>query len=349
MKGMGRYIKSDWGFLIDAASEYGELAVQFFFVLSGFLVTFLLLKEQENWGRISVMKFYFRRVLRIWPLFFIVLFIAILIAPDYGAAKVENWWLYPSFLSNFDRLSLSESNLMANITWSVAIEEQFYLFWPLIFLLKKPKHLLGLLCSLILISILFQLLYQADGAYFHTLTNLLFLASGGILGLIISQYQVPITRYVNQLTSKQLLLFILLCCAFVVAHPYLFRNWVLLTNVFSALIFALVILSQTLGNKYQLSRFTSLTKVGKYTYGIYLLHPIVLFFLPMTIIPKCLLWFRLKMGLSHDIGMALGFLSVLFFTLVMAMVSYHMIEKPMLKLKGKFYPKQMFTSAQVCA
>jgi len=137
MNGLGDFYPGPLDVIINKLTKYGELGVQFFFVLSGFLITYLLQTEKARLGRIDLPKFYLRRVLRIWPLFFSVLIIAIVILPFLGAKSVDNWWLYPSFLSNFDRLIDSSSNAMANITWSVSIEEQFYLFWPLLFFIKN--------------------------------------------------------------------------------------------------------------------------------------------------------------------------------------------------------------------
>jgi peptidoglycan/LPS O-acetylase OafA/YrhL len=120
----------------------GSLGVTFFFVLSGFLITYLLFLERENNGKVDIPKFYMRRVLRIWPLYLFTIFVGFVIYPFTEKLSGVNYnetgslVLYLIFGANFDPIYFVGSrNPILGVQWSVAIEEQFYLIWPLLFVL----------------------------------------------------------------------------------------------------------------------------------------------------------------------------------------------------------------------
>lgn len=132
----------------------GFLGVDFFFVLSGFLITTMLLREEAQAGRFSLRDFYWRRVLRIVPVYFLVV---TLVGSYYIFVKGEShlleiWLYYYMFLSNF----LTSDIPLLSITWSLAVEEQYYLVWPVLLLLLpvsgwvRPIVLMGaiILCVL---------------------------------------------------------------------------------------------------------------------------------------------------------------------------------------------------------
>lgn len=143
--------------MVDAAPIWsrGFLGVDFFFVLSGYLITTLLLREEartENGrGRFSLRGFYWRRLLRIVPVYF---FVVTLVAAYYIGARGETEYLaqlpfYYLFLSNF---LVSDIPLLGP-TWSLAVEEQFYLLWPLLLLLVPRRWILPLLGALIAVNV----------------------------------------------------------------------------------------------------------------------------------------------------------------------------------------------------
>ena len=112
-------------------SERGFLGVDLFFVLSGYLIVTLLLRERDRNGSISLPDFYMRRVLRIFPVYYGLLFVVIIAfdvvfrSSDPDAALIRSMPWYFTFTSNF----LREETLLF-IAWSLATEEQFYLVWP---------------------------------------------------------------------------------------------------------------------------------------------------------------------------------------------------------------------------
>lgn len=145
----------------------GSYAVTFFFVLSGFLITYLLLKEREIFGNIAIKKFYVRRILRIWPVYYILFIFGFLILPKLDldgiifpkAVADKDYWDSFFFnlilLPNFSKVS----NPIAFQSWSIGVEEQFYIFWP--FLVSKIKSLKKLLYSMLGIIVIIYLLRSA--------------------------------------------------------------------------------------------------------------------------------------------------------------------------------------------
>ena len=130
----------------------GPMGVTMFFVLSGFLITWLLLKEADRNGSVSLPQFYKRRFLRIFPAFYS--YWAISVAVLYVAGKAINWREFLSaafYVSNYYYTSTRPAHPFMPFTWSLAVEEQFYLLWPGIFCLfvRDLRALTRLLCGII--------------------------------------------------------------------------------------------------------------------------------------------------------------------------------------------------------
>src|SRR5579875_1282001 len=153
--------------------KFGYLGVDLFFVLSGFLITDILLKtrNEKNW----LQNFYARRIFRIFPLYYLSLFIVLYIIPHithvnigyYQQHQVWLWlylqnWLYITNVSNHTHL--------LHHFWSLAIEEQFYLFWPLIFLFVKNRKIILMIALLLLAAVVLSRLF----IYLHDKHNFLF-------------------------------------------------------------------------------------------------------------------------------------------------------------------------------
>ena len=124
----------------------GAFGVSIFFVLSGFLITYLLLEEQQE-APIRIRNFYLRRILRIWPLYYLILVLGFFVIPHLDFFRVP---IYSTDMGeSIDRLLLFvglAANVafvylptvpFANVLWSVAVEEQFYLFWPHVVQFKR--------------------------------------------------------------------------------------------------------------------------------------------------------------------------------------------------------------------
>jgi peptidoglycan/LPS O-acetylase OafA/YrhL len=132
----------------------GVTAVQAFFVLSGFLITSLLISEFERAGSISIKRFFIRRSLRIVPLYAVFLLWAVLVfALDSRATTVRSLLFAGAYVYNF--VPRADETPFMGHTWSLAVEEHFYLAWPLVFICLFPKRrtqLLALLVGSVIVS-----------------------------------------------------------------------------------------------------------------------------------------------------------------------------------------------------
>lgn len=131
----------------------GHVGVDFFFVLSGFLITTLLLREETAKGRFHLRAFYWRRILRIVPIYFLVVsvaaFYAIVISGKTGQLAILPY--YYLFLSNF---LVGEDIGFLSIAWSLAVEEQYYMLWPALLLLAPRRWIVTILIVLIAVNVL---------------------------------------------------------------------------------------------------------------------------------------------------------------------------------------------------
>ena len=150
---------------------YGVVA---FFVLSGFLITWLLLKEQDATGTVSLRKFYIRRSLRIFPAFYA--FWLLLVAALFVTGRHVPWDHAASafvYLSNYYNALLGDPNSGFSHTWSLAIEEQFYLLWPAAFLLlirqpqKMAARLVGLILAVWVYRVILVRVFAVDQGYIY--------------------------------------------------------------------------------------------------------------------------------------------------------------------------------------
>jgi len=145
-----------------AVYELGRLSVTLFFVLSGYLITWLLLVEKQRTGHIAVRRFYIRRILRIWPLYFLVVLASFLVLPRLEAFQIPRFTealgthfgatftMFVFFLPQL-ALSLYDPVPFAEPAWSIGVEEQFYLLWPL--LLRRTKNFVRLAVIVVIVAI----------------------------------------------------------------------------------------------------------------------------------------------------------------------------------------------------
>jgi peptidoglycan/LPS O-acetylase OafA/YrhL len=133
----------------DDRFNLGILGVKFFFVISGFLITGLLLKEHDKTSTISLSKFYFRRTLRIFPPYYFYLFV-IFIASYFGILNIRNESFIAPLTYTSNYINVDSWHLLH--TWSLSVEEQFYLIFPFILLFFGQQKIVWILGSLVIIS-----------------------------------------------------------------------------------------------------------------------------------------------------------------------------------------------------
>ncbi len=335
-----------WEKLLNIISNGGN-GVSIFFVLSGFLITYLLISEYELKGKIEIKNFYIRRILRIWPLYFAVIAFSFLVYPilkttlGINNPLGSNILYHLSFLSNFDVIIVKShfsgtDALSQNITWSVSVEEQFYLFWPLIFTFLPKRFWLGVIASTIIFSLGFRISHNGDALllYYHSFSVLLDLGIGGLLAYLVKSCA-SIRAFFENCSTKMHMLFFLFSFSLLYWGLPLFLHFGLenaLTRIYVSFSFGLIICAQaiTKSNSFlNLKHFKLGSNLGKYTYGIYLIHPILIIF--MDVFTRLIHLQKDNFYKSFGIGVA-----VFILTLVVSKLSYTYFESRFLKLKDKF-------------
>lgn len=321
--------------------QNGNLGVNFFFVLSGFLITFLLIREKEYTGKIHVGHFYMRRILRIWPLFYLCVFIGFVVFPSVAhligmsAAEHARPIYYLTFLNNFDVIETGHPNsLILGILWSIAIEEQFYLTWPLLLSLLPLRYFKYACLAILAGSLVFRALHYNEPAilYFNTFAVIGDMALGGLMAYYTS-YDSPFLRWVTKLPRWQIIGIYVVAAGLFILRRKLFYAGVMTIpeRLIIALFFGLIIVEQNFSQRsfYKFSQFKIMTSMGIYTYGLYCLHFIGIY--------AALALFR-QAGANEFsvlVNIAQG-VSALLITIGLSMLSYHLFEKRFLTLKDRF-------------
>lgn len=325
----------------------GGMGVSIFFVLSGFLITYLLISEYLISSKVDILKFYIRRILRIWPLYFAVIFFSFIVYPLIkdlfnlnDNVLMSNVKYHLTFLSNYDVINIlkyhhGKDAMSQNITWSVSIEEQFYFFWPLIFTYVKKRYWLYLIVFCIAFSLWFRIKNFSDDVvlYYHSFSVMLDLAIGGAFAYLMHFNQKARIFFEKVNWGFHLAFFatcfILLFCRDIIFN---FKYGDAISRIFISASFALVICAQAMTKQesfLSLKKFRFANKWGLYTYGIYLLHPIAI---TITDILFRKLNFIDNRVLSLLVSATVSFL----LTLVLSKLSYTYLESPFLRLKKKF-------------
>lgn len=309
----------------------GPLGVSVFFVLSGFLITRLLIiqKEKIKTGEVNLRKalgnFFIKRSLRIFPIYyFLILF---LFALNFETVREEVFW-HLAYASNLLYMIKGEfSNGVAHF-WSLAVEEQFYILWAPLLLFLPVNRLKSLFIISILVgSLAFIVLSMSisksnllvfariDGFAWGALLAYFYQLRGGIFEILVKKSWVGLIAF---------LLFIGLHLINLGA-----LGWLKNTLFYVTIFFLLVIL---VNEKSQLCRIIFENKyvryLGKISYGVYLYHNLMQWLLP---------YFLKEIGVpfidaSYEVG---RFIIYFLVTILVASISWYTIEKPLLSLKNR--------------
>ncbi|PIQ20682.1 MAG: hypothetical protein COW65_13620 [Cytophagales bacterium CG18_big_fil_WC_8_21_14_2_50_42_9] len=323
------------------ASQTGAfIGVNTFFVLSGFLISNILFQnkieaETAGYDKLPVVKkFFFRRVLRIFPIYFLVVItLGILGENNIPGIKTELIYLL-TFTTNFHFHYLKYFGVYTAHLWSLAVEEQFYLVWPWLLLFLQRKYIPVAILLFILTGCISQLFIQDSFDYLATYTCLDAFGLGALLSWVYTYQLQSLHRFFRILTY-----IILANIAIIILWLSGLLPVTLPTRTIVSL-FALWIITYVIYNSYQNKKLRfafllnnrKLIAVGKISYGIYLYH----FYIPLLASPYLKhLQFLLPNFLKPYtiILYAIGIFSGL---IVFSWLSWRCIELPILRLKSYF-------------
>lgn len=320
-------------------SNVGKLGVSVFFSLSGFLITYLLLEERKNHQKINFTDFYVRRSLRIWPLYFVVIIVGFFIYPKSGSTTAL--WLSVFFLPNV-AFCLNLLPAIIDPIWSIGIEEQFYIFHPHLFRIKKLQHILNAIALLIVIylaafamiryfnndkdenSLLNQFLYYAryDNMLVGAAVAILYYNTRNKVFKFRFQYAFNMVFYGY---TQVLLLFSFFGFIFLYIN-YTIPQGDLIISSLSALL--IVNLCEPGLSLYSLNG-PAIRFIGRISYGIYLLHKFPIFFV-LYLVSKYMRHY--PVFLQNLVIFPAVFLLII----ALAAASYYGFERYFLQLKKRF-------------
>jgi peptidoglycan/LPS O-acetylase OafA/YrhL len=341
----------NWNLFGDLFQRFNHnlaFGVDIFFLISGFLITYLLLKEKSEKGKINIPNFFLRRIFRIWPLYFFIVAIAPFLVHwlgshelDYHAWLAKNQPDYKStilFYNNFhsigvDKLGQNPWTFPFSHFWSVNIEEHFYLVWPFLVSLFSIRRLPIALVGIILASIAYRayaFYFIQDHSWFpiymHTLARIDVLAIGGLVAWF--HFKKPFT--LNIAFRVRVLIFCFLIFMLTVTDLSLFDSfYTACFKKYVCLALAGILMMCFVFNPRKGFVFGPkhvFSYLGRCSYGIYMWGNIIL---PL-VIPKFLQHFSWG-------GHTFQYWSVVIGTsLLVPVITYELIEKPFLKLKSRF-------------
>jgi peptidoglycan/LPS O-acetylase OafA/YrhL len=315
--------------------QSGVAGVDLFFVLSSFLITELLLREHERTGGIRVGAFYMRRLLRIWPLYFLFLTLVLFVEPRFtgghGQAMGLTWpeaASFYGFVGNwYIALTGKELSSVAVILWTVSIEEQFYLFWPLLMKWLQPKRLVWVSLAMIVIAWLTRgwlIAHDADllAIKANTFARLDSLACGSLLAIALRRWKFDLSAEARKwLFAAGALLFVATYRYLRIDPPFAYSE--LLTWPLWSLASALVLVAVYRPTAApSLLASAPLVYLGRISYGLYVWHLACI-----GVLASC--------GLMRAGSLMIGFYA-LPLTIAVAAVSYELLEKPFLQWKKAF-------------
>lgn len=303
----------------------GWMGVDLFFVLSGFLITGVLIdtKRSEDYFK----NFYIRRCLRIWPLYYSALVFMLVIVPllrpseyqfEFGP-RSSPWWAFPLFLQNFLVPIPTAATGLLGVTWSLAVEEQFYLVWPLVVRFCSEAQLRKIALGVIIVSpaLRYYLSLLGVNIYSNTFCRLDGLMAGAILAMAARSKGFAPARFVAGAWVTFLVSTSLALTIDVVHARWIVLSFVVLASV--SFIYLALFSKQRWLQAFLSNRV--LAYIGTISYGIYLLEKLPLDAVKAVHLEKYPL-------LSFSIASAATF--------ALAVTSWNLLEKPFLRLKRFF-------------
>jgi peptidoglycan/LPS O-acetylase OafA/YrhL len=308
--------------LMAAIARSGRFGVTLFFLLSAYLITSLLLREKSATSDVSLGSFYIRRILRIWPLYFFVLALAVA-WPWTGRLPLSYLAWFLLLAGNWGLIILGSPYSWASILWSISIEEQFYLSWPLVAKRFSRQALLGSSVGLIVLANLARIYLamrspQLDLVWVNTFAQLDSFGAGIFCAILLNESVPRFSPAMRSLFGAIGVVLLIGCGHFESQH----RAFVIFgypAGIAGCLLLFLAVYGLALN-------FRPLVYLGKISYGLYAYH-----MLALTLMGQ---------ALGGRSGTPLRFLAFwcggLIITLSLASLSYRWLESPFLRLKEHF-------------
>lgn len=257
----------------------GAIGVGIFFVLSGFLITNILIDNKNNAEELASSKktvlkiFYSRRMLRIFPVYYLLIIVA-LIFHNYGETQIKSAFAYyATFTINYYYFYSGSMDGMLSPIWSLAVEEQFYLIWPWIILLAKREHLPAIISCFILTGMLGSFLIRdvpMNGAL--TFNNFDAFGLGALLSWQITYNNKTFNQFYKALSYCACLSAILLVIFHTSNQTFYFRRT--LISITALWLIAYIIRNKA-STRFTFTRFWNnrvLIFLGKISFGLYIYH-----------------------------------------------------------------------------
>ena len=318
-----------------------NFGVDLFFLISGFLITYLLIKEKSERGKVNIPSFFLRRILRIWPLYFFIIILCYFFIVPWMGIKSPEYLPVLFFYNNFRTITTHAWDFPFSHFWSICIEEHFYLVWPFLVAFVSQKRLPVVLVAIIIGSIAFRgyAFFNMGESWFtlylNTFSRIDALALGGLGAW--AHFNKPFS--LRMPTSVRLLIFGVLIWTLCVDD---INAW---DNIFMACwkkyiycgLAGLLMMNYVFNPeaKFRWGPINIFNYLGRCCFGIYLWGNILL----QIIIMKIFLapnkpitdWLINHLGF----GITYWFI-VLGFSIAVPVISYELIEKPFMKLKSRF-------------
>lgn len=328
-----------FAYYIGNAVSAGFYGVNLFFVLSGFLITGILLNNPDKDFGYIYKRFIARRALRIFPIYYFVLLILYFL----GITGIKrDIFFLASYTYNYKLILTQDWSSIYTLYWSLSVEEQFYLFFPfiVIFLRRHLEVLMSVIVFVIIIAFLqvyFYFLFPYKFNYTHLISNMSALGIGA-LGAVLFKTGKTKLALLNNVVFEYLALLLLILSFFSFSWQV---KWLLfpVVNLFFVLKCAHAGFTLSFADKYLNS--PSAIKVGKISYGIYLYHMIIAFYLSKYIFDP--LWSKIQFsnwGQLSKLQFNAWILKFPVYTLIsiwVASLSFRYIESPLLQLKDKYF------------
>ncbi len=304
------------------------LGVDIFFLLSGFLITYILLEEKKRFNKIHIGFFMIRRTFRIWPLYFFLVALSPFLV-NWVDSQPPNYIANIFFVGNFEIISSETWTYPFSHFWSICIEEHFYLIWPFIIAFIPKRKLLGVFTIIIALSIGFRLYAFGHigwfGLFAHTLSRIDVLVIGAIGAYFYSEK--PFTFQLSKIVRYTLLIILI---SSLTLEPVVEWNTSFLAGFkkfFYIGIIAILLLDFNFNPsfKHRLKPGSIIHYFGKISYGIYMYSNILI-----LIVIKKVMWIYEIDNIYIFFGLNIG-LSIL-----LPIISYELFEKHFLKLNKKF-------------